>query len=328
MRVLVTGGRGLLGSVTTRALTRAGHDVTVMQRGTAPVDVQQLHVDISDANAVNNVVKNFEAIVHMAARVSTVGPWSEFERVNVFGTRNMLHAARVSGVERFVYISSPSVAHQGQSLVGSGAEPASPRHTTGFYSRSKAIAEQAVLHESAFATVAIRPHLVWGPGDTQLIDRIVQRARQGRLMLINSGTALIDTTYVDNAADSIVQALTHVVDPGVRGRPFVVSNGEPRTIAELFTAITQAAGAPPPTRSVPAPVARMGGFMVEQVWRLLRRPDEPPMTRFLAEQLSTAHWFAQSEVRQALHWAPRVGLDEGFERLTRWYAGVASDPAA
>jgi 2-alkyl-3-oxoalkanoate reductase len=327
MRVLVTGGRGMLGSATAQALVHAGHDVTVMQRGVAPVDVPQIHVDISDEDAVIHHVRGYEAIVHMAARVTTVGRWSEFERVNVVGTKNMLTAARASGVERFVYVSSPSVAHQGRSLIGSAADPASPAHATSFYSRSKAIAERAVLAESDFATVAIRPHLVWGPGDTQLIARIVERAKQGRLVLINGGTALIDTTYVDNAADAMVQGLAHAPDFGVRGLPFVISNGEPRTIKELFTAITQAAGAPAPTRSIPAPVARVAGTLVEGMWRVLNRQDEPPMTRFLAEQLSTAHWFAQKEVREALHWEPRIGLDEGFARLAQWYTGVASQPS-
>jgi nucleoside-diphosphate-sugar epimerase len=146
---------------------------------------------------------------------------------------------------------------------------------------------------------------------------VVARARAGRLVLVGGGTALIDTTYVDNAADALVAALARVDD--VHGQSFVVSNGEPRTVAELLARICRAAGAPEPARSVPAPVAVAGGFVAERAWELLARTDEPPMTRFLAEQLATAHWFDQRRTRQALGWRPSIGLDEGFARLAAWY---------
>ena len=164
--------------------------------------------------------------------------------------------------------------------------------------------------------VAVRPHLVWGPGDEQLVARIVARARAGRLVLIGGGRALVDTTYVDNAVDAIVAACDRAAAAEVHGEAFVVSNGEPRTVAELLTRIAVAGGAPAPTRSVPFPVAWAGGRAVEWAWALLRRPGEPPMTGFLAEQLATAHWFDQRRTCRALGWHPRVSLDEGFALLT------------
>jgi nucleoside-diphosphate-sugar epimerase len=185
----------------------------------------------------------------------------------------------------------------------------------GYYSRSKALGEQAALAaaDDGFAVVSVRPHLVWGPGDTQLVGRIADRARSGRLALVGSGAALIDTTYVDNAADAIVAALDRA--PEVSGRAFVVSNGEPRTVEEMLTRICLAVGAPPPTRHVPYRVAFAAGSAIERVWARLGRTDDPPMTSFLAEQLATAHWFDQRQTRDALDWVPRVSLSEGFERL-------------
>jgi 2-alkyl-3-oxoalkanoate reductase len=324
MKVLVTGGRGLLGTATARTLVSAGHDVTLFQRGRAEIDLPHVLGDIQDRAAIMAAVRGYDAVVHMAARVSTVGRWSDFESVNVQGTRHALQAAQHHGVSRFVYVSSPSVAHVGDALVGMAASPASPDRARSHYSRSKAMAEREVLAQRDLAAVAIRPHLVWGPGDTQLIGRIVDRARQGRLVLIGHGTALIDTTYVDNAATAICAALERVADPGVRGRAFVVSNGEPRTVAELFTRITRAAGVSAPTRSVPPALAIAGGTVIENLWRFGTRVEEPPMSRFLAEQLSTAHWFAQEQTRTALGWAPSVGLDEGFSRLKLWFDGVAT----
>jgi nucleoside-diphosphate-sugar epimerase len=214
-------------------------------------------------------------------------------------------AARIAGVGRFVHVSSPSVAHAGSALVGRSATIADPARARGHYARSKALAEQIAL---AAGAVAIRPHLVWGPGDAQLVGRIVARARAGRLAVVGTGAALVDTTFVDNAVDALLAALDRA--PQVAGRAFVVSNGEPRPVAELVASICAAAGVAAPRFAVPARLAQAAGAVVERVW-----PGDPPMTRFLAEQLSTAHWFDQRATREALGWSPRVGLEEGFARL-------------
>ena len=166
--------------------------------------------------------------------------------------------------------------------------------------------------------VAVRPHLVIGPGDTQLVGRIVDRARKGRMPLIGSGLALVDTTWVDNAAASLLAALDAL--PGVGGRAFVVSNGEPRTVHELIARITAAAGVDWSPRAVPARAAIAGGAAAEAVWERSGRGGEPPMTAFGAEQLSTAHWFDQRETRAALGWAPEVSLADGWVRLAASFA--------
>ena len=323
MKVLVTGASGLLGGATAQALVDRGDEVTVLQRrpsGAAP-QVREVLGDIADAEVVRRASRGQEAVIHLAARVGVVGTEAGFTAANVDGTINLLAAARAEGVGRFVHVSTPSVAHAGEPLVGEGAGPADPAATRGHYARTKARAEQLALGAAdALAVVAIRPHLVWGPGDTQLIGRIVDRARSGRLALVDDGAALIDTTYLDNAVDALVAALDRAEAPEVHGRAFVVSNGQPRTVAELLARICRAAGLPAPHRHVPLPVAYAGGSVAERVWARLHRTDDPPMTAFLAEQLATAHWFDQREVRAALEWRPRVGLEEGFDRLAAWFA--------
>jgi nucleoside-diphosphate-sugar epimerase len=225
-------------------------------------------------------------------------------------------------VLRLVHVSSPSVAHAGDSLVGVGAEPADIARAHGHYARSKAVAERHALSadSQSLAVLAIRPHLVWGPGDTQLVGRIVDRAKAGRLPLIGTGAALIDTTYIDNA----VTALLAAVDASVHGEALVVSNGEPRPVAEILARLCAAAGVPGPRGRVPLSLAAAAGSVIETGWRVLRRRDTPPMTRFLAEQLATAHWFDQRRTREALGWAPAVGLDEGFAALAAWYGDTPS----
>lgn len=329
MRVLVTGASGLLGGAVARRLAERGDQVTVLQRRPSGSGLREVRGDVADPATVRQAVAGAEAVVHLAAKVNVVGPWAEYERINVGGTRALLAAARSAGVSRFVQVSSPSVAHAGASLVGAGAGAADPRHARGSYARSKAAAEQLALAADSdeLAVVAVRPHLVWGPGDTQLVARIVGRARSGRLPVIGSGAPLIDTTYLDNAADALVAALDRCRD--VHGNAYVVSNGEPRPVAEILDALARAGGARGVTLRVPAGLAKVAGGVVEAAVGVRTRlghdvETDPPITRFLAEQLSTAHWFDQRRTRADLAWEPRVSLDEGFERLRRWYAAQAS----
>jgi 2-alkyl-3-oxoalkanoate reductase len=313
VRVLVTGASSMLGGAVARSLYERGDEVTVFQRRPAGLDCAERLGDVTDAASLAAATTGMDAVVHLAARVTVTGRWSDFTSTNVDGTAHMLDAARAAGARRIVYVSSPSVAHSGRSLVGALATPADPDRARGHYARSKAVAERLALTSPGLRVVAVRPHLVWGPGDTQLVGRIVERARSGRLALVGRGTALVDTTYVDNAADAIVAALDQA--DTLAGRAFVVSNGQPRPIAELVARICAAAGVAAPTRHVPYRVARAGGALAELAWAGLRRTDDPPMTRFLAEQLATAHWFDLRETRAALGWTPVVDLDEGFRRV-------------
>jgi nucleoside-diphosphate-sugar epimerase len=320
MRVLVTGASGALGGDVAGALLVAGHEVRTFQRSASGVDgVEHMLGSVTDAAARDRAVASMDAVVHLAAKVSMTGPLADFEAVNVDGTRGLLDSARRAGVARFVQVSSPSVAHTGVAIMGEGAAAADPHHARGNYARTKAHGELLALAADAddFAVVAVRPHLVWGPGDTQLIGRIVERARAGRLPLLGSGAALIDTTYRDNAASAIVAALDRA--ESAHGRAFVVTNGEPRTIAELLEGICRAAGVTPPRWRMPAAAARVAGLAVEGLWAVRPGADEPPMTRFLAEQLSTAHWFDQRETRRALDWVPAVTIEEGLARLAASY---------
>jgi nucleoside-diphosphate-sugar epimerase len=331
VNVLVTGGSSLIGRHLVDQLIDRGHTVAVLQRSPAGMaaggrsTVTEFLGSVDDPTAVSTACVGRDVVVHLAARVGVVGSFEQFRGANVDGTTTVLAAARAAGARGFVHVSSPSVAHTGAALVGAGPTPAEPDRVRGHYSVTKALAERAALEASTdeMPVVALRPHLVWGPGDTQLVARIVERARVGRLALVGSGAALVDTTYVDNAASALRAAVERIVDPDAHlgGRALVVSNGEPRTVHELVARIVAAAGIDVRRlRRVPTPIATAIGAAAERWWSATRRTDDPPMTVFLAEQLSTAHWFEQRSTRDALGWAPAVTLDDGFERLASWYA--------
>ena len=334
MRVLVTGGSSLIGAGVAAALVARGDDVTVQQRSRsdalAQFDVRQELGDIRNPDVVAAAADGCDAIVHLAAKVGVVGDWEDYRSVNVDGTSNVLEAAQRHSIGRVVHVSSPSVAHGGEPIIGGGADEPVLGRRHAWYPESKAMAEIDALGAAGdeLGVVAIRPHLVWGPGDPQLVGRIVERAAAGRLALVGGGRALVDTTYIDNAIDALVAALDSVA-PGAQcsGRAYVVSNGEPRTIRELVEGICRAADVPFEPRSVSLRVGRSVGAAVERMWPLLRRDDEPPLTQFLAEQLGTAHWFDPRPPREDLGWTPLVSIDEGLARLAAWY-GPDREPTA
>lgn len=338
-RILFTGASGLLGRESVLALLRAGYDVRVFQRGDSGIAAllpdsvrprfEQVRGDITNAQAVDLAMTGVNGVVHAAAKVSVSGEWADYEHINIEGTRTLLQAALNHSVGSFLYISSPSVAHAGAAIVGDGAGVASPEHARGNYARSKAAAELLALEANGttlpgggvLRVGALRPHLMWGPGDTQLVERILERSAAGRLPLLSGGTGLIDTLYIDNAADALVRGYQRL--DAFAGKALVVTNGQPRTIAELLGGFCEAVGVPAPRFSVPAKVAALAGKVIERVWERLPKNvtagDEPPMTEFLAEQLSTAHWFDQRRTRELLQWEPSVSIEEGYERLGLFY---------
>lgn len=319
MRVLVTGGTSLLGATVIDQLISRGDTVVSLQRSAGSNAPTEVLGDITDPSAVDKATAGAEAVIHLAAKVGVVGKADTFRSINIDGTRTVLDSARRNGVTRFVHVSSPSVAHAGSALIGASASPADPANARGSYSITKAAAEVLALELSShtFPVVAIRPHLVWGPGDTQLVGRIVDRAKAGRLVVIGSGSALIDSTYIDNAADALIAALDNTPDLG--GQAFVVSNNQPRTVRELLEQIVGAAGLPEPSRQIPTGIAFRGGQLLESIWDRSGSETDPPLTSFLAEQLSTAHWFDQRRTQSSLGWEPTVSLEEGFRRLRAWY---------
>jgi nucleoside-diphosphate-sugar epimerase len=329
--VLVTGGTSLLARRTAEALLARGDEVRVLQRHSSPLECEQVLADVRDADAVARAVDGCDAVVHAAAKVGVVGDWESYRSINVDGTANVIAAARMHDVSRLVYVSTPSVAHDGHSIVGAGAAPPVTGRRGAWYPESKALAERLAIGSGsdAFPVVAIRPHLVWGPGDTQLVGRIVDRARAGRLALVGDGAALIDTTFIDGAASALVAAVDAAV-PGAAcvGRAYVIANGEPRPIRDLVMGICRAAGIDIEPRHVPLRVAVRAGALVEMAWSLRRgagAETEPPLTRFLAEQLGTAHWFDPRPARDDLGWTPPVTIDDGLTQLAAWFA--AGSPA-
>jgi nucleoside-diphosphate-sugar epimerase len=284
--------------------------------------VEQIRGDLADRETVDAAVTGCDAVFHVAAKAAMWGPAREFYETNVTGTENVIAACRQHAVPRLVYTSTPSVVHAGGHI--EGADESLPYATRfhAHYPRTKAVAEKAVLaaNSADLATVALRPHLIWGPEDTNLVPQLVARARSGRLVFVGDGSNLVDSVFIDNAADAHIQAHDRLA-PGepCAGRFYFISNGEPMPIGVLINGIIGAAGLPPVERSVPLWLAWTLGAVFEGVHRLLPFSGEPRMTRMIASHLATAHWYDISAARRDLGYQPAVSIEEGFRRLAEWF---------
>ncbi len=327
MKALVTGGGGFLGGAIARHLAARGEEVRSLARGDYPelaaLRIRQCKGDIADAEAVRAAVDGCDIVYHVAAKAGLWGPYAEYHRVNVVGTENVIAACRRYGVRRLVYTSSPSVIFNGQDMEGVDEATPYPAHYDAAYPETKALAEKLILAANGpeLATVTLRPHLIWGPGDNHLMPRILAKARSGRLRRIGRGDNKVDATYIEDAADAHLVAGDRL-QPGspIAGKAYFISQGEPWPVWDVVNGILAAAGLPSVTRSVPRSLAYAAGWACENGYRALGIASEPPLTRFLARELATAHWFNIDAARRDLGYAPQRTMAQGMEELRAWFA--------
>lgn len=320
MKALVTGGGGFLGSAIVRQLVARGDEAVIYSRGDYPgLGAPVVRGDINDFDTLRGAAAGCHLIFHVAARAGVWGKREEFERTNIDGTRTVLRVCRTHGPKRLVYTSSPSVVFNGRDQENLDESAPYPDHFEADYPRTKAIAEREVLAangQDGVATVSLRPHLIWGPGDNHLIPRIIARAKAGRLRRIGDGKNLVDTVYIDNAAAAHLLAADrlHLGSP-IAGKAYFIAQGEPLPLWDLVNQILAAAGLPPVTRSVSPRLAYFIGWVLEGWHRLVCPKREPRMTRFVARELATSHWFNLTAARRDLGYEPTVRVEEGLRRL-------------
>lgn len=330
MKVLVTGGGGFLGGSIVKRLARRGETVVSYSRSKyqwhKEFGVESATGDLLDVNSLTNAMQGCNAVIHVAAKAGFWGPPAEYFQANLEGTKAVLDACRKAGLQKLVYTSTPSVVHGGGDLNGVDESMPYPARHESAYSASKAAAEKLVLNSNGpdLATVALRPHLIWGPGDPHLLPRLVAKAKAGRLRKIGNGANLVDTVFVENAALAHILAVDKLF-PGsaIAGKAYFIAQGEPRPLWETIERLIVASGGPKlPEKSIPKPVAIAIGALCEFAWKTLPLKGEPPMTRFVASQLVTSHWFQLDRAKADLGYLPEWSFEQGLKSLDLEYKGM------
>jgi nucleoside-diphosphate-sugar epimerase len=327
MRALVTGAGGFLGRYLVDQLVARGDSVRTFCRGQYSfldeLRVENYRGDVRDASAVREACRGMDVVFHAAAVPGIWGPWELFHGINTRGTCHVVAGCQAESVPRLVYTSSPSVTFDGRPQEGVDESEPYPSRWLCHYPHSKALAEQHVLEANSprLHTCALRPHLIWGPHDTHLIPRLLERARLGKLVRVGNGSNLVDVVFVENAARAHLQAADSLADDSpVCGRAYFISQGEPVNCWEWIDEILGLAGIPPVQRAVSYRTAYGAGLTLEMAYRLLRLRREPPMTRFLASQLATSHYFDISRARRDFGYEAEITTAEGMRRLRDWIA--------
>lgn len=326
MKVLVTGGGGFLGRYIVQRLIKNGHTVRIYQRSHHPDmadwGVEVIGGDLCDPARLELATEGVDAVFHVAALAGIWGSKELFERANVLGTKNVLNAVIKNKVPYLVHTSTPSVVFSGEAFEGEDERLPYGKNWLCHYARTKAEAEQIVLaaHCGTLATCALRPHLIWGPGDPHLLPRVIHAAKSGRLKMVGDGKNRVDVTYVENAADAHIQALDALIEGKAGGKAYFISQGEPVVLWDWINALLQRLGEKPLRKRVSAATAYRIGAILEVVWKILRRKDDPPMTRFVAVELSKSHWYSIENARKDLGYHPENhSMEKGLQAFEHWW---------
>jgi 2-alkyl-3-oxoalkanoate reductase len=323
--ILVTGGGGFLGKAVVKKLLHQKYSVTSFSRhyyrSLAQMGVAQIQGDLTDEDAVSNAVKGMDTVFHVAAMPGVWGPYASYFAVNVTGTRHVIAACRDRGVARLIYTSSPSVIFDGSDMENVDESVPYPKNYLAPYPETKAMAEKLVLKAAGqgLDVIILRPHLIWGPEDPHLVPGIIQRA--GRLKIVGPTNDRMDTVYVDNAALAHVLAAQKLEDnPSLSGNIYFISQDDPVSKWEMINAFLYAAGLPPIKGHVSARTAYTAGWLFEKIYTLLGIEKEPPITRFVAKELATSHWFDITRAKKELGYEPEISTQEGLKRLKDWFS--------
>ncbi len=322
LKALVTGGGGFLGGEIVKALLKRGDSVKTIQRGNYPflneLGAESIRGNLTQLDDVNDAISGCDIVFHVAAKAGVWGDYNGYYQSNVVATKNVLEACRKNNVKYLIYTSTPSVVFNGDNEEGINESEPYIKEYFNAYQKTKSIAEKLVLenNDEGLKTVALRPHLIWGPNDPHLVPRIISRAKAGRLKLVGNRNNKVDSCYIDNAVQAHMLAadcLQKNID--CAGKVYFISNDEPIGMADLINKILSAAKLPSVNKTIPVSVAYVVGFVLEKIYKLFNIKNEPIMTRFVAKQLSTSHWFDLSAAKNDLGYRPKVSIDEGMIRL-------------
>lgn len=324
-KVLVTGGGGFVGKAVVKLCVAQGVETIIVGRNTYP-EMEKLGAkcvvgNICDDGVIDQAMQGVNCVFHVAALAGIWGTWKEYYHTNVLGTENILKNCLKNKIGALVYTSTPSVVFNRQNICGENEDLPYATSPLCHYAKSKIMAEKLVLsaNSETLSTCALRPHLIWGPGDPHLLPRLVESGRKKQLKQVGNGTNLVDISYIDNVAHAHILAAINLLHTGsAAGKPYFISQGEPVNLWAWVAQLYDQLGIDKITNTVSFPTAYRVGGILELLYKISKSSKEPKMTRFLAEQLAKSHYFSIDNAIKDLGYQPLVSTQEGLVRAIQW----------
>lgn len=323
--VLITGGGGFIGQAIVRKLVSQGLQVNVVGRNSYPqlatMGVRCYRGDIRDLDFLKSIFKGMDTVFHVAAKAGIWGAEKEYFSINTQGTHNVIAACQDACVSALVYTSTPSVVFDRAPLAGADERLPYASRPLCHYAASKIEAEKYVLaaDNNGLRTAAIRPHLVWGPGDQQLIPRLLERGKERKLKIVGKGNNMVDISYIDNVVHAHILAAENLHDSGsAGGEAFFIGQEQPVHLWKWINSLFARVGIEQVSKKVPFSLAYLAGAFLEGIFGLVGCGTEPKMTRFLAHQLAHSHWFNHDKAKDILGYQEQVSTAEGMSQLVSW----------
>jgi 2-alkyl-3-oxoalkanoate reductase len=327
-KVLVTGGGGFLGKSICSNLIKRGYQVTSFSRK-AYTNLEEKGVvcykgDICSKPLLESALRGCDAVIHTAAKAGLWGSRKDYLKINFEGTQNLLKCMSAQKVKYLIHTSSPSVVFDGKDIKGSDESIPYSKNFYCDYAYSKMLAEKYILEKAIngdLFALALRPHLIWGPGDPHFIPRIINKAKKNQLRKIGSHQNHVDVIYIENAATAHIDALEHLFNKKqLSGKAYFLGQERPVNLWNFINSLLKACGGVHINKRIPYSIAYSLAIISESIFKTLRLQTEPPITRFLTKQLSHSHFFDHSRAKRDFCYTPKITIEEGLKNVTKFYA--------
>ena len=324
MNVLLTGSTGMLGrsflrtagtDLSVTAMVRHSHQIADLQKDiNGQNNIRYVVAELGDEALLTKACRDIDVVVHSAALSSPWGRRKDFESHNIDGTRNLLRAAEKQGVKHFVFISSPSIYFAFANATQITEQQKLPKQFCNDYAHSKAVAE-ADVQQSSIKTTILRPRGIFGPYDRAIVPRLLAAINKQKLVLPSARNPLVDMTYVDNVALSIINAIYAEKSQGV----FNITNGQPMRLLTMLGLLLDEVAPGTRIATLPYRVMSRVASVAEFCCGVLPWHPEPRLTRYSAGLFHYDQSLCIDNAINRLGYKPAVSIEEGIRRYAQWY---------
>lgn len=328
MKIIITGGRGFVGKALSQKFINSNHSIHTIGRSSHftksdfPENCQHHYCDLANDPIPEAIFKGADLIFHIAAKAGVWGKYSDFYSSNVTATRNILSACKKYNIAKLIYTSTPSVVFSGQPIVSGTESLPYGNSRLSAYAETKSIAEREILEANdpgKLKTIALRPHLIWGEGDPHLLPRVINRHKKGKLRIVGEGGNKVDLTHVDNVVHAHFCAMEALLkNSTLGGNAYFIGQNEPVNLWDWLNEIFAMLDLPKLTKKISYQKAYLLGSSLEKIWGILRLRGEPPMTRFVANQLAHDHWFSIESAKKDIGYEPIRDMNDSLNESLTW----------